>query len=186
MAKINKYIVRILILILLVIIVFTIFYYKKNNSKSYKVYISEITQLINKEEYDDAIKKCIQGLKKYPSKPGLYFKKSEAYYSMKNFDKAVGTLDYGYKVTGDMKLKEKSKEYDLSLDEDAKYHNTNKNSNLFRPDESIFNSNEDDIQDDIAGIGEDYVLPEFPDVYIPNVIIVTEPATQAQEIIVPT
>lgn len=67
-------------------------------------YIAQAQQLINLGEYDAAIDKCVEGLKKFPKEAELYLKKAQAYAGAGNNEKAVGTLDYGYKQTNSKEL----------------------------------------------------------------------------------
>ena len=62
-------------------------------------YTSSIDAMIFSGDYGSAVSECADGLKHYPESAELYLLKARAYMLSGDTEKAIGTLDFGYKQT---------------------------------------------------------------------------------------
>ncbi len=85
-------------------IIFSLVEYNLQKTPSAFEYIAEAERLINIGEYGSAAEKCSEGLKKYPNDDELYLKKAQAYLLAGDEEKALGTVEFGYKQTGSSAL----------------------------------------------------------------------------------
>lgn len=86
---------------LLLLTAASILYYNLavKSGKSVEEYTASIDSLIFMGDYSGAVTECSDGLRYYPKNAELYILKARAYMLSGNIEKAVGTLDYGYKQT---------------------------------------------------------------------------------------
>ncbi len=87
-------------------IIFTLVEINLRKASSAFEYIAEAERLINIGEYTSAADKCSEGLEKYPNDAELYLKKAQAYLLAGDEEKALGTVEFGYKQTGSGSLSE--------------------------------------------------------------------------------
>lgn len=85
-------------------VIFSRFEFNLRKTPSAFEYIAEAERLINIGEYASAAEKCSEGLKKYPNDDELYLKKAQAYMLAGDEEKALGTVEFGYKQTGSSAL----------------------------------------------------------------------------------
>lgn len=177
MSALKKKIIHFLLLIAVIIAAVSVIrYYVKSNDTTYSEYISSISELMNEGDYDKAVEECSRALKKYTSESEFYLKKAEAYYLDGDIQKASGTLDYGYKMTGDSRMKEQRDEYDNSSEIGAEFHDVQSKADPYRPESETDTSSSGNEINNSLGYGGDYVFPDYPYAQIPE--IVTQPPTE--------
>lgn len=88
------------------------------NNKSVGEYTASIDALIFAGDYSGAVAECSDGLRNYPESADLYILKARAYMLSGDTEKALGTLDYGYKQTqsGSI-LEQRERIADVSIDD---------------------------------------------------------------------
>ncbi len=78
-------------------------------------YTASIDAMIFAGDYSGAIAECSDGLRHYPESADLYILKARAYMLSGDTEKALGTLDYGYKQTQSDAILEKRGQIDVVL-----------------------------------------------------------------------
>lgn len=156
-----------------VLILFAAVYvlYKAKNNKDAEDYISQVQILIEEKKYDQAIQQCTQGLKEFPEQVQLYILKSQAYICEGDNAKAAGTLDYGYKQTGDERLIKLKEEYDDQTDSEqsSEFFEVYDNEEIYTPSQE--ESDGDDFQkDEVEGeTYKEYTTTTTIEISIPKV-----------------
>lgn len=117
-------------------------------------YLTRINQYTGSSDYQQALELCNTALEQYPESGELYSKKAQIYQLQGNSDKAVGTLDYGYKVTGDAQLMEEKENYHTTQEEDV----------VFSP--AQVGSSQTESQQQVL---QDYQPYELPQVSLPQI-----------------
>lgn len=69
------------------------------DNRSAADYTASADAMIFAGDYGGAVAECSDGLRRYPESMELYILKARAYLLSGDSDKALGTLDYGYKQT---------------------------------------------------------------------------------------
>lgn len=138
--------------------------YTDKYSKSVDYYISTAQSLQNEKNYDEAIKECSEGLEKYSDSESLYLIKAEAYYLKNDTEKAAGTLDMGYKMTGSEKIKSKRNEYSPITEKDEAYSPVKANSNVVP-----FSYETEDNKKYTAESSESFTELKVPDTAVPSI-----------------
>lgn len=151
--------------------------YIKSTDVTYSYYINNISEFMDNKDYKKAVDECNNALKKFPSQSEIYIIKAEAYYLEGNILKALGTIDYGYKTTGDSKLKEYREKYDKSEDNSAEFSEVQNKADVYQPESKAENEIYGNEVNEGLGYGSEYVFPEFPYAEAPE--IVTQPSTEA-------
>lgn len=93
----------------------------KRNIRLAEEYAASAEALLLSGDYSGAVTECAVGLRHYPENTGLYILKSRAYLLSEDTAKAFGTLDYGYKQTGDKAILEYRAQLPETPVEDAEF-----------------------------------------------------------------
>lgn len=152
----------------------------KRNVRLAEEYAASAEALLLSGDYSGAVTECAIGLRHYPENTGLYILKSRAHLLSEDTAKALGTLDYGYKQTGDKAILEYRAQLPETPVEDAEFlpltepgDNTADNPGSQSSGVTGSGGSEDP---GISGTGETYRSETPVKVNIPNVTPPPEPS----------
>lgn len=139
------------------------------NEKTESEYTASANSLIFTGDYSGAVAECTKGLKEYPQNAELYLLKARAYLLSDNLEKAIGTLDQGYKQTQSEEILKQRNEITEKPIQDAKFDPLTEIGNTAVT--TTEPSNVPDVSDasSAAITREPYVTEKPIEVEIPNV-----------------